>query len=129
MKQGYEKLPEAELDVMLALWRHTAPVRTAVLLAELNEEHTWTLPTLKVLLGRLVEKGYVEVTRDGRFTLYRALLQERAYRRGETHSLARRFYQGSVKTMVAQLVQEEGLTAQDIRELEELLKKAGERHG
>lgn len=128
MKQTHEKLPEAELDVMLALWQYSQPVRTAALLAQLNQSHSWTLPTLKVLLARLVEKGYVEVTRQGRFTLYRALLEEKAYRRGETKNLARRFYQGSVKAMVAQLVQEEPLTAQDIRELEELLKKAGEQN-
>lgn len=31
-KKPLEKLPEAELDVMLALWTHTQPVRTARLL-------------------------------------------------------------------------------------------------
>ena len=129
MKRIFEKLPEAELDVMLALWKFPEPVRTSVLLGKLNQRRSWTLSTLKVLLGRLVERGYVEVTRDGRFTLYRALLPEAEYRRGETRGLARRFYEGSVKTMIAQLVQEEPLTAQEIRELEEILKQAGERDG
>lgn len=129
MKRTFEKLPEAELDVMLALWRFREPVRTSVLLGELNHHRSWTLSTLKVLLGRLAEKGYVEVTRDGRFTLYRALLPEAEYRQGETRGLARRFYEGSVKTMIAQLVQEEPLTAQEIRELEEILRRAGERDG
>lgn len=129
MKQTYEKLPEAELDVMLALWKFSEPVRTSVLLGELSGQRSWTLSTLKVLLGRLVEKGYVEVTRDRRFTLYRALLPEAEYRQGETRGLARRFYEGSVKTMIAQLVQEEPLTAQEIRELEEILKRAGEHNG
>lgn len=31
-KKPLERLPEAELDVMLALWTHTQPVRTARLL-------------------------------------------------------------------------------------------------
>ena len=33
-KKPLEKLPEAELDVMLALWTHTQPVRTARLLED-----------------------------------------------------------------------------------------------
>ena len=70
-KKPLEKLPEAELDVMLALWTHTQPVRTARLLEDLADK-AWSLSTLKVLLGRLADKSFVEVTREGRFTLYRA---------------------------------------------------------
>ena len=78
-KKPLEKLPEAELDVMLALWTHTQPVRTARLLEDLADK-AWSLSTLKVLLGRLADKSFVEVTREGRFTLYKrpaaALLQK-----------------------------------------------------
>ena len=52
-----EKLPEAELDVMLSLWKDTQPVRTARILEALQARRTWTASTLKVVLGRLVEKG------------------------------------------------------------------------
>ena len=74
-KKPLEKLPEAELDVMLALWTHTQPVRTARLLEDLADK-AWSLSTLKVLLGRLADKSFVEVTREGRFTLYRARVRE-----------------------------------------------------
>ena len=63
-KKPLEKLPEAELDVMLALWTHTQPVRTARLLEDLADK-AWSLSTLKVLLGRLADKSFVEVTRTG----------------------------------------------------------------
>ena len=79
-KKPLEKLPEAELDVMLALWTHTQPVRTARLLEDLADK-AWSLSTLKVLLGRLADKSFVEVTREGRFTLYRARVREEDYRR------------------------------------------------
>ena len=85
-KKPLEKLPEAELDVMLALWTHTQPVRTARLLEDLADK-AWSLSTLKVLLGRLADKSFVEVTREGRFTLYRARVREEDYRRMETNGL------------------------------------------
>ena len=65
------KLPEAELDVMLALWEFTQPARTACILEKVQARRAWTVSTLKVVLGRLVEKGFVEETRQGRFTLCR----------------------------------------------------------
>ena len=121
-KKPLEKLPEAELDVMLALWTHTQPVRTARLLEDLADK-AWSL---KVLLGRLADKSLVEVTREGRFTLYRARVREEDYRRMETNGLLRRYYKNSVAGMVAALVQDEALTGSELAELKELLRKAGE---
>ena len=124
-KKPHEKLPEAELDVMLALWTHTQPERTARLLEDLADK-AWSLSTLKVLLGRLTDKSFVEVTREGRFTLYRARVREEDYRRMETNGLLRRYYKNSVAGMVAALVQDEALTGSELAELKELLRKAGE---
>ena len=122
------KLPEAELDVMLALWSFSQPVRTARILEALQARRTWTASTLKVVLGRLVEKGFVEETRQGRFTLYRALVPEEEYRRSETRHMLGRFYgyyKNSVAGMVAALVQDEGLSQAELAELEDILRRAG----
>ena len=124
-KSAKTRLPESELEVMLALWRNSQPVRTSELLQQLLKTHSWTLSTLKVLLGRLEEKGFVEVTRQGRFTLYQALVREEDYRRSETKGLLKRYYQNSVKSMVAALVSEGDLTEEDLAELEEIIRAAG----
>ena len=92
-------------------------MRTARLLEDLADK-AWSLSTLKVLLGRLADKSFVEVTREGRFTLYRARVREEDYRRMETNGLLRR--------MVDALVQEEALPGSELAELKELLRKAGE---
>lgn len=123
-----EKMPEAELDVMLCLWKYREPVRTARVLEDMQKDHAWTLSTLKALLARLCEKGFVEVTREGRFTLYRALVAEEDYRRRETSGLLRRYFANSPKNLIAALVQESDLTGDDIAELEELIRKAREGH-
>lgn len=117
------KLPESELEIMLVLWQHKEPIRTSQVLAE--TDRNWTLSTVKALLTRLEEKEFVEVSRDGRFTLYRALVKEEDYRRTETKGLLHRYYKGSVKSMVAALVNEESLTGSDLAELEEIIRNAG----
>ena len=108
---------------MLVLWQHSQPIRTAQIMAELQKD--WTLSTVKALLARLTEKGFAEVTRQGRFTLYRALVPESDYRRRETDGLLSRYYKNSVKSMVAALVSENDLSPADLQELEEIIKNAG----
>lgn len=119
-------LPDSELEVMLVLWRYQEPIRTARILEEVSPEKQWTMSTLKVLLARLEQKQFIECVREGRFTLYRALVPESRYRRKETNGLLARFYQSSAKHMVASLVQDGGLTQEDLKELSEILAKAGE---
>lgn len=119
-------LPESELEVMLCLWQHTEPVRTAVLLEQVNQEKQWTLSTLKVLLARLEQKGFIECTRQGRFTLYRALVPQAEYRKKETAGLLGRYYQNSAKQMVASLVECGQLTDTDLAEIAAMIAKAGD---
>ena len=120
------RLPDSELEVMLVLWQHSQPIRTAQILQEIGPRRSWTLSTLKALLGRLDEKGFVEVTRQGRFTLYRALVAEADYRRRETKTLVQRYYQNSVKSMVAALVSEGSLSREDLDELRQIIQNARE---
>ncbi|MDD3204081.1 MAG: BlaI/MecI/CopY family transcriptional regulator [Pygmaiobacter massiliensis] len=119
-------LPESELEVMLCLWRFSEPVRTARLLAAISADKSWTLSTLKVLLARLEAKGFVDCTREGRFTLYSARISEESYRLQETTGLLKRFYRSSAKQMIASLVTDSNLSEDDLSELAALIEKAGE---
>lgn len=119
-------LPDAELEVMLCLWRHSEPIRTAKILEEIDPERQWTLSTLKVLLARLCQRGFAECTRDGRFTLYRALVPESAYRQKETQGLLHRYYGNSAKQMVAAFVECGELSKDDLADIRAMIDKAGD---
>lgn len=126
--KAIQNLPESELEIMLVLWQHTQPLRTSAILEQVNQSKSWTLPTLKVLLGRLEQKGCVQCSREGRFALYQAQVPQSAYRKKETKGVLQRFYQNNAKRMIASLVNEEGLTQADLDEIAELIRKAGEKH-
>lgn len=119
-------LPESELEIMLCLWRHTEPVRTSRILEEITPERNWTLSTLKVLLARLEQRGFIACTRQGRFTLYHALVPQSEYRRKETDGLLHRYYENSATRMVASLVEGGQLTADDLAQLQAMIQKAGD---
>ncbi|MEG0180153.1 MAG: BlaI/MecI/CopY family transcriptional regulator [Oscillospiraceae bacterium] len=120
-----KRLPDSELEVMLELWRHDDAVRTSDILASLD--NGWALATLKVLLGRLVERGCIECLRDGRLMSYKAIITEQSYCKRETDGLLRKYFKGSAKSLVAALAMDDTLTQKDLSEISDMLKaKEGE---
>ena len=78
------------------------------------------------VLTTLEQKGFIECTRQGRFTLYRALVPQAEYRKKETAGLLGRYYQNSAKQMVASLVECGRLTDTDLAEIAAMIAKAGD---
>ena len=117
-----ERITEAEHAVMEALWDR--PRQTA---AEVCEEvcatRGWSLATVKTLLSRLVQKGALAAEPDGRRFLYTPLVARDAYVGGESRRLVERLFGGSAASLVAHLAESEALTADDLDEIEALLKE------
>ena len=51
------KLPESELEIMIALWEADGPVPRNYFDRKLKERKNWADSTILSLLGRLQEKG------------------------------------------------------------------------
>ena len=120
MKDTPKRLPDAELEVMKALWQAGEPLTRPELEARLAQHH-WASTTLLALLARLEAKGYVAREKQGRGYLYRAALSRRAYLPVESRSALARLFEGSAKNLVAAMAESDALTDRDIAELEEYL--------
>ena len=59
------RLPEAELTIMRAVWRLGPPVPTGAIRARLEKERPWNLSALQTLLARLTERGFLSVGKEG----------------------------------------------------------------
>lgn len=117
-----ERLPDAELEVMQALWQlGTYPVTSAQLMEKLTGRH-WQLPTLLKLLSRLEERGFVESGKEGRSNRYRPLVAEREYLAAESGRFFQKLHGGSLPSLVAALVESRSITPDDVAQLEAILK-------
>lgn len=116
-----KKLPDAELEVMLAIWKSERPLHTGEILKRLPPEKQGRIQALQVLLGRLAEKGFVLCEKTGRFNYYTSLVPEQQYRSLETATFIERLYGNSPARLVAALVQEGGLDAQTLAEIRQIL--------
>jgi BlaI family penicillinase repressor len=118
-----ERISEAELAVMEVLWAAGVPLTAADVAERIDAARDWSDRTVKTMLGRLLTKGALAHEEDGRRYLYRPTVARDHYVAGESRRLVDRLFGGRAAPMVAHLAQGEGLSADDIAELEALLKE------
>jgi len=86
----------------------------------------WQEATIKTLLNRLLNKGAITATREGRRYLYAPVLKREDWVLEESQSLLERLFDGRVAPLVAHFSQHRKLTKKDIAELRKLLEKLDE---
>lgn len=124
MKAELCRLPDAELDVMQALWLvEVYPAHTVDIAARLRKD--WKAPTLIKLLSRLEERGFVRGEKESRANVYTPLVSREDYLKVESRAFFHRLHGGSLSSLVAALFPEAHLTPEDVEQLEQILHKGG----
>ena len=122
MKPTYPRLPDAELEVIKALWAlEDYPAHTGDIAQKLDKG--WKAPTLLKLLSRLEERGFVAGAKEGRANAYTPLVQEADYLSSESRSFLERLHGGSLSSLVVSLYPDTKLTEEDVAALERILEK------
>ncbi|CAO1654683.1 MAG: BlaI/MecI/CopY family transcriptional regulator [Parasphingorhabdus sp.] len=117
-----ERISDAEHAVMEVLWKR-APMTATEVAEQVVREKDWSLQTVKTLLSRLAAKAVVGTERDGRRFLYSPLVERDDYLTGVSRNFVDRLFGGKVMPLVAHLAEADELSADDIREIEELLRE------
>ena len=113
------RLSDTEMEVMQAIWGMNSPVTVAQLLAIFEQSKGWKTSTLSTLLSRLIDKGFLTKTMHGKANFYDTNLTLHEYQKNEAKSLLVNLYGGNVKSFVAALVDDEGVTQEDIMDLKQ----------
>lgn len=113
------QISEAEAVVMDVLWR-SHPLGADDVVAALAERD-WAEPTIKTLLNRLLTKGAISASRDGRRYLYSPVLQRQAWVAEQSSGMLDKLFDGRVAPLVAHFSQRGALSSQDIAELKALI--------
>ena len=117
-----ERISEAEHAIMEVLWDRN-PISAAEVCDAVCAERDWSIPTVKTLLSRLVQKQAVGTEPEGRKFLYRPLIARSDYVGGESRRLVDRLFGGRAAPLFAQLAESEALTDEDLSEIEALLRE------
>jgi len=117
-----ERISDAEHEIMEVLWKQS-PLTATEVADKVTSEKDWSLQTVKTLLSRLATKAVVGTERDGRRFIYSPQVERDAYLAGVSRKFVDRLFGGKVTPLVAHLAEADELSADDIREIEELLRE------
>ena len=117
------KIQDAELEIMRVLWTADGPAALIDIRRELSARCGWEDSTIKTLLRRLCTKGIVKLERRG---VYSAIVTEAEYNQWSTRNYVGKLFEGSAKKLVASLLSNGQLSAEDIAELSAMFNKEGQ---
>ena len=115
------RISEAELQLLQLLWEES-PLGATDIATRVPASRGWSLATVKTLLSRLLAKGAVTATSEGRRFSYRPAVEREAIAAGQADRLVDRLFGGRVSPLVAQLAEQREIDPDDLAELEALVR-------
>ncbi len=124
-KKDYRELTPAELAVMRILWqRERALVRDV--LNDMPEPRP-AYNTVSTVIRVLEKKGFVGHKSYGTTYEYFPLVPRKEYTSNYLHSMVHNLFEGSRSAFMSFFAEEEQMTADEVGELERLIKKVEDR--
>ena len=122
MAESIRRLPDAELEVMQAIWACTPPVARADIQELLKDPHPMALTTLLTVLTRLSEKGFLRIEKVGRSARYIPLISQRDYLAQQSNRFLHKLCGGNLSTFASALC-DSGLSKEEVAQLRDLLER------
>ena len=111
------RLPDAEFDVMKAVWAITPPITAGRVLERLADAKQWRVQTVITLLGRLVEHGFLQTEKKGKERTYLPCVAKEDYLRFETGCFIDQYHESSLTSLVSTLYSGKQINDADVDEL------------
>jgi BlaI family penicillinase repressor len=117
-------ISDSEWVVMREFWARGEATSGEVIEAVMAIQ-AWKPPTVQTLITRLVKKGALTFTRNGREYRYRPLVREEDCVHGVSRSFVDRVFGGSLAPLLSCFVEREKLSKAEIEELKRILDEGG----
>jgi BlaI family penicillinase repressor len=121
-KPGVE-LTEAEWAIMRAVWKDE-PCAVGTVQEALAASRGWAYSTVKTTMDRMVRKGLLTTQKIRNLHLYSTAVDEVEAKRGEFRRMLKRAFEGALAPMMQFLVDHEGLSADEARQLRAIAHRA-----
>ena len=124
-KKELVHLPNSELEIMMAIWEAGKPVSRLEIDEKISAKN-WQAPTVLKFLSRLTEKGFLkcEKPEGGKTNIYTSLVSEEEYLEFESNSVLGKFCGRSVKSLVANLYENNTINDSELDELQKFIDEA-----
>lgn len=121
-----QKISESEMQVMKIIWMAEGPISSAEIQKKLSGKKSYKPTTVLTFLSRLCEKGLIQIEKHGKYNEYLAIVDEKSYKQFETREFIKEIHNGSIKSFIAALCENDGINDDEIASLKEWINKKGE---
>lgn len=111
------KIPDSELEVMVAIWKAEPPITTNTLMQLIGSRKGWKVPTLISFLTRLEDRGFVMSYKCGKERLYIPIAEKDIYMSNISKLFVNTFYEGSFINLLDSFFKYRNFENSDIDEL------------
>jgi BlaI family penicillinase repressor len=122
-KRRVAELTEAQWEIMRVIWEK-GPCAAGDVQETLAKSRDWAYATVKIMMDRMVEKGFLEITKIRNVQLFHACISEVEAKRGELRRMLKRSFGGALTPLLKFLIEHEGLSEEEADQLRELINKA-----
>jgi BlaI family penicillinase repressor len=115
------ELTESEWSIIKAVWE-TEPCSAPAIQERLSKSTGWHYSTVRTLMDRMVSKGMLSAKKEGKLTIYNSTITRADAQRGELFYALKHAFNGALTPMVQCLLESNDLKADDLAELEAMIK-------
>lgn len=121
-------ISNSEWYVLECLWE-SSPKTLMQIVEECREKVGWAKSTCTTMVKRMDTKGLIRHEDGGRAKLFYPMVDREEVAVKQTKDFLKRIYKGSVGMMMSALVEQDGLSDEDIDELEQILEQCRKTKG
>lgn len=121
-KQNQNDISEAEWEVMRIIWT-LGKAHTSEIIRQLQAKKKWSESTIKTLVRRLVQKGYLKIDKEGRKFIYRPTISENQMMVNQTEEMMAHMCNMYKGKMLIDILKEVPLSQTDIQTMQQELQQ------
>ncbi len=121
MSKPAVELTESEWSIIKAVWE-TEPCTAPAIQEKLFPPTGWHYSTVRTLMDRMVTKGVLKAKKTGKLTIYQSVVTRAQAQSGELFYALKHAFNGALTPMVQCLLDSRNLNADELAELESLIK-------
>ncbi len=102
MSNKFVKISDSEYEVMEVIWEK-GETGVSEVHKILSQKHTWAYNTVATFIQRLAEKGFIEIQKNGKANICRAVISKEEYKKSMTKDFLDSIHNGSKRSLIASL--------------------------
>ena len=124
--QSRPELTEAEWAIMKVVWDNE-PCAAGTVQEALTKTRDWAYSTVKTTMDRMAGKGLLEITKIRNLQLFSSTVTQDDAKKGEFRKMLKRAFDGALTPMMQFLIEEEGLSKNELTQLRNIVDKASQK--